>query len=97
MYVTRHARERIADRVGALNADHALDYLFAIPGEPGVVAYIVDRYPEAVSAPDGSNGDTLVVVAVDGSVETVFWRRSTQDMSAAFFGAAAVVDLTAVG
>lgn len=64
------------------------------PGEQGVVAYIAATLDTPVRSDDGSNGDTVVVIAVDGSVETVYFRRSTQDMSAAFFGARKVITLT---
>jgi hypothetical protein len=91
MYVTRHAMERIRDRVGGPFAQAIERTLEGIQGELGTVAYIVADV-EAKVADDGSNGDTLVAVAVDGSVETVYFRRSTQDMSARFFGAERVED-----
>jgi len=61
------------------------------PGDYGVIAYIVADVP-AKHASDGSNGDVLVAVAVDGSIETVYFRRKSQDMSASFFGAERVED-----
>lgn len=92
MYVTRHAQGRMAARLGEAQARRWSAFLESAPGLPGVVAFLVATLPVPVRADDGSNGDTLAVIAVDGSVETVFLRRSTQDMSASFFGARKVVD-----
>ena len=95
MFITQHARGRIMERVPAGWAGGILARLEHAPGEPGVYAYIVANLPYIRVAEDGSNGDILVVVAVDASVETVYLRRAEQDMSAAFFGAERVVDLRA--
>jgi hypothetical protein len=84
MYVTDHAWARIRERTGAGYADECATRLERVVGGEGVVAYVLDT---TVS------GDLLVAVAVDGSVETVYFRRASQDMSPAFFGARAVRDL----
>lgn len=104
MYVTQHAAERINARLSLSDAHDTLTFLEGVQGETGVVAYIVGTVPAYGSKPDGStpgwwvdsNGDTIVAVAHDGSVETVFYRRSSQDMSASFFGARKVVDMRMV-
>jgi len=70
-----------------------IERLERIYGEPGTVAYIVGILPAKMSAADGSNGDVVVAVAIDGSVETIYFRRASQDMSAEFFGARKVVQL----
>lgn len=93
MYVTQHARARLVGRLGALNARLLAEGFEALDGEHGTVAYIMSNLPEHVLADDGSNGDVVVAVAVEGSVETVYFRRSTQDMGAAYFGARKVVDM----
>jgi hypothetical protein len=92
MYVTLHAANRIDDRLGFDRADDILDSLERVPGVPGTIAFVFEAQQFMV-ADDGSNGDTIVAIAVDGSVETVYFRRSTQDMSAEFFGADKVVKL----
>lgn len=91
MLVTQHARERIESRAGGKSAS-VIATLEAIAGVPGVQAYILLTVPR-FRAPDGSNGDTLVALARDGSVETVMLRRSSQDLTAGFFGADDVHDL----
>jgi hypothetical protein len=92
MYVTQHARKRLRTRYGA-SAEALADELELQRGEYGTIAYIVCDMPANTRADDGSNGDLLVVLAVDGSVETVYFRRSSQDMTAAYFGARKVIDL----
>jgi hypothetical protein len=93
MYVTYHAAERIAARIESeIEADNLILRLEDIVGEPGTVAYAA-LLDAPIVTDDGSNGDTLVVIAVEGSVETVYFRRATQDMSASFFGARKVVRL----
>lgn len=93
MFVTAHAHNRLAERVGGREADGIVRILETYNGEHGTVAYLLGHLSAKATAPDGSNGDVIVAVAVDGSVETVYFRRSSQDMSAAFFGARKVVDL----
>lgn len=93
MFITQHAYDRMLSRLGATRAAELRGELERLMGEPGTVAYLVGTYVEPFRADDGSNGDTIVAVAVDGSVETVFFRRSSQDMSAEFFGARKVVML----
>jgi len=66
--------------------------LEAVPGEPGTVAYIVERLDKPLQT-ESSNGDVVVAVAVDGSVDTIYLRRRGQDMSAGFFRARKVVRL----
>lgn len=76
MYVTGHARVRLSNRLGHTWADRLIDALERIDGEPGNVAIEVATLPEVGYADDGSNGDRVVVIARDGSVETVMLRRS---------------------
>ena len=92
MFVTAHAINRIGQR--AMRQASIIEMLEATPGQSGVVAYIVARLTHKMETRDGSNGDLVIAVAVDGSVETVYFRRSTQDNSPAFFGAERIVDLT---
>jgi hypothetical protein len=100
MFVTSHAQSRIHSRLGYEghaghlhdDADGLLDQLEAMPGELGTVAYYW-QLGQTRQSLDGSNGNLLVVIAVDGSVDTVYLRRSTQDMSPSFFGADKVVRL----
>jgi hypothetical protein len=94
MFLTAHALNRVAERMGATAMQSRfVTILEAISGEPGTVAYIVGELTGKAHTPDGSNGELVVAVAVDGSVETVFFRRASQDITAAFFGARRVVDL----
>lgn len=99
MYVTQHAAVRIAERLAPDLADKVGRILDGTQGEGGVIAYLVGNVPASPLPPlEGqwwvpSNGDTLVAVANEGSVETVFFRRAEQDMSASYFGARKVVDL----
>jgi len=92
MYVTAHASARLDQRLGWARTHEVLFSLEKTPGEPGTVAYV---YPLGfeLRADDGSNGDLLVVIAVDGSVETIYFRRSSQDISPEYFGARKVVRL----
>lgn len=100
MFVTQHARERIAARFAPAMADKVERILDGTQGEQGTIAYIVGGVPDHATAPIptgmwwlDSNGEMLVAVAHEGSVETVFYRRAAQDMSASFFGASKVVDM----
>jgi hypothetical protein len=93
MFVTQHAYLRMSTRLGPIHADALERTLSALPGEQGTIAYILADLPVPMWADDGSNGDILVGIAYDGSIETLYLRRSTQDMRAAFFGARRVVDL----
>lgn len=92
MYVTQHAHDRLRSRMGRA-ADMIVSELEALPGERGTVAYVLADMDDRAYAPDGSNGELLVVLVVDGSVETVYYRRHEQDMDPAYFGAHKVVDL----
>lgn len=94
MYVTSHAQYRLEERLGVQEMVRIAGLLERTPGVLGSVAYICASLHTPVIADDGSNGDTVIAVSKDGSVETVFIRRSSQDMSAEFFGAREVVDLT---
>ena len=94
MFVTAHAYNRVVTRSDPWMGMRYVDLLERLAGEPGTIAYILGRIKGKVHTPDGSNGDVVVAVAIDGSVETVYFRRATQDMSAEFFGARRVVDLT---
>lgn len=103
MFVTEHAQRRLRERFSPLMVGALVDLLDGTAGELGTVAYIAGTVPVDAKAPvpegrwwEDSNGDVVVAVARDGSVETVFYRRSTQDMSASFFGARKVVDLRIV-
>jgi len=91
MFVTQHARERLRRRMGAEWADWVSTVLETWDGERGIVAYILADVPPT-AAEDGSNGDLLVIVANEGSIETAYFRRSEQDISPAYFGASKVVD-----
>lgn len=93
MYVTAHAINRIYDRINARDGERLVGALERTTGEQGTVAYLLGRMPGKAHTADGSNGDVIVAVAIDGSVETVYYRRSTQDMSAGFFGARSVIDI----
>lgn len=83
MYVTQHARVRIIERMGTGLGAFFIDDLWATEGEPGTVAYRVGIL----------GNEYAFAIAVDGSVETVYFRRKSQDCSPAFFGASKVVDL----
>lgn len=93
MFVTAHALNRASDRMGNAMGTRFVDILERITGEPGAIAYIVGDLPHKAHTADGSNGELVIAVAIDGSVETVFFRRASQDISATFFGARRVVDL----
>jgi hypothetical protein len=92
MFITAHAYNRAMDRMGA-TGDAFVAALEAIPGEPGTIAYIMGELTGKAHTPDGSNGELVIAVAIDGSVETLFFRRATQDITAGFFGARKVMDL----
>lgn len=95
MYVTEHAAGRIGSRLLDREADEVRAKLDSTVGEDGVVAYVAARLSTPVLCEDGSNGDTIVVIAVDGSVETVMFRRSwNQTLAAHHFGARKLIDLT---
>jgi hypothetical protein len=91
MFVTAHAMNRAHDRMGPL-ASLLIEQLEDIIGETGTFAYIMGELPGKARSADGSNGELVIAVAVDGSVETLFFRRASQDNSPAFFGARAVID-----
>lgn len=93
MYVTRHAWTRLVGRLGPEQGEEAALTLERQPGEQGTVAYLLADLPAGIHVRDGSNGDILVGIAVEGAVETVYFRRQKQDMSARFFGARKVVDM----
>jgi hypothetical protein len=100
MFVTAHAINRLTARIGDYRGTRIVLLCEALSGQPGTVAYIMGAVPGKVKAPAitdkwwlDSNGELVIAVAVDGSVETVFFRRASQDISAAFFGAHAVVDM----
>lgn len=76
MFVTDHARYRLEGRLGLPWADRLIAALERLAGEMGNVAIEVATLPEVGYADDGSNGDRVVVIARDGSVETVMLRRS---------------------
>lgn len=86
MYVTVHATDRMGDRLGWELTDLLQAELEARTGEVGTVAYLLGSIA----------GEVIVAVAVDGSVETVYFRRETQDLTPVWFGASKVVDLRIV-
>lgn len=92
MFVTDHAKAQARLRLGTRAADDLVRRLEPIVGEPDTVLYVDGPFPY-VQAPDGSNGDMIVAVAVDGSVDTVYLRRSSQTLDPAHFGARKVVPL----
>jgi len=95
MHVTGHARARLHSRLGKNMrlVGAIIGRLEAEPGRPNTVAYIVATLDTPVNTEDGSNGDTVVAVAVNGSVDTIYLRRGDQDLSAKFFRANEVVRL----
>jgi hypothetical protein len=93
MFVNAHSTNRINDRLGMWMGPRVLERLEGIMGQPGTIAYIVGDLPYKAQAKDGSNGELVIAVAVEGSVETVYFRRATQDISPEFFGAQWVFDL----
>jgi hypothetical protein len=93
MFVTMHAFERMVARLGLFTTRALERVLESYNGERGTVAYLAYNMPAPAVADDGSNGEVVVVIAVEGSVETVYFRRADQDLSAEFFGASRVVDL----
>jgi hypothetical protein len=95
MYVSGHARARLDARLGTRVrlADAIVSRLEAMPGEPGTVAYLAAVLDKAWDTGDGSNGDLVFAVAVDGSVDTIYLRRKSQDCTARYFGARKVVRL----
>ena len=83
MYLTEHAQQRLTERLGVAGLDLVLA-LEERPGERGTVAYLLDD----------QHGCTVVAIAVDGSIETVYLRRPEQDMRASAFGLAhKVIDM----
>lgn len=95
MYVTEHARGRLVARMGEDTAARLVGIFESWEGKPGVIAYIAGTlYVDAVAGVRGTH--VIVAVAQDGSVETVYFRRMGQDLSAAYFGASEVVNMPAV-
>jgi hypothetical protein len=101
MFVTNHARSRLTERMTDMRADRIALLLEAFTTtHTGKLAIIVGTLPRKVSAPapegkwwQDSNGEVIVAIAVGGSVETVFFRRASQDMTPEFFGVKTVIDL----
>jgi hypothetical protein len=93
MFVTQHAQDRIFERMHTPGA--ALDIIEALEASPGYryTVVIVLARGLAIVSPDGSNGDTLIAIAVDGSVDTIYARRSEQTLDPRHFGADRVIDL----
>jgi uncharacterized protein with NRDE domain len=94
VFVTQHAAERIRARLGDADwdagyADRLVARLEAMPGQAGVRVYLTLLGAD-LAAPDGSNGDILVAIAGDGSVDTVYLRRRGQRLDAGYFGARSV-------
>lgn len=80
MYVSAHAIARITDRLTGPQAESIIRRLEAMPGALGDVAIEVYRQISVKrmtdTLPDMSNGDQIIVIARDGSIETVMLRRS---------------------
>lgn len=102
MFVTAHAQNRAMSRLGADMGARFVDLCEGMQGEGGTVAYIVGEVPASMVKPEPkadpqwyskSNGGLVIAVAVDGSIETVYFRRASQDNTAGFFGARALVDM----
>jgi hypothetical protein len=92
MYVTEHAQERLFTRLPWPEAQALVYELERMPGDTGTVAYLMGALSGPRRVLDGSNGDVIVAIAREGSVESVFYRRGSQDLSAKYFGADYVVD-----
>lgn len=78
MYVSQHATARLAERLGADHAAKLVSLLERMTGEPGNVAIEVHRIPPHSHGERGSlaQGDQVIVIVRDGSVDTVMLRRS---------------------
>lgn len=92
MYVTQHAATRLEERVGVRHAYLLASMLERMSGQVGHVAYLLEDLPTVVTEA-GSNGDVVVAIAIEGSVETIYFRRRDQDMSPEWFGVSEVIDL----
>jgi len=75
MLVSRHAKVRLFERLTAQPALRVIARLEAMAGTCDAVAIEVHRFAHRTTA-DGSNGDAVVVIAREGTVETVMLRRS---------------------
>ena len=73
MFVTAHARARLADRLGARAGARLADQLEGMNAPPGRIAY-------SVGPADGVSAVTLAI-AEDGTVQTVLLRHAWQAMS----------------
>ena len=72
MFVTAHARARLADRLGARAGARMADQLEGMNAPPGRIAYAL-----------GAQGVSAVTLAIaeDGTVQTVLLRHAWQAMS----------------
>lgn len=66
--------ERMLRTAQSLHGDYALIYQTES-----------DNVSKALSTGDDSNGDCMVIVARNSVPKTIFYRRSSQDMSKAYF------------
>jgi hypothetical protein len=104
VFISAHAAARLRERLPDREADGIVARLEAAPGSPGLVAFIVDRHPgehrgdlRRNVAERASNGDTVVAIARDGEVTTVYYRRSwDQTLTAHGLGVGRVVRWCAV-
>jgi hypothetical protein len=77
VYISIHALIRIQTRLPRQEASDLISVLERESGEPGVVLYHWPL-PTFLTADDGSNGDTAVVIAANASIETMYLRRRPQ-------------------
>lgn len=96
VFVSQHARDRIEQRLNPVLAYSIIQRLEDNPGYQYTVVFVLHRDLNVV-CDDGSNGDTLLAVAVEGTVETVYFRRGEQTYDPRHFGAQRVIDLTGRG
>lgn len=82
MFVNRHARYRLGERLLPAEAEAIVARLEAEPGTPGLAAVILGRVAEARGDRRSevelreSNGDVIVAIVDEGEVTTVYYRRS---------------------
>ena len=81
MFITSHAKARMRSRLDAVLTRSIESHLESVVGVPGRYVYIVRYLAVPVLADDGSNGDVVLAIVEDGSVETVCFRRGTAGIS----------------
>jgi|GEM_PF-5914801 len=93
MNVGIHARGQLLGRMPAREAVAIIAELEATAPPKGTEARIIRRFGERRS--DGqSNGDLLIAIIERGTVVTVYWRRSSQSMTAETFRVDRLRDMT---